>query len=134
MNVSKITFLTCILFFWLTGCSESNTPEAIAQSFSKALYSADFNKAKSLCTLETQEGIGFIAELCKDKVNEMKKSGVKAEVSNCKMDESGEKATVYLNVTNAFNLKTGEVDTQIQEQKVKLIKQDGKWQVVFKVK
>lgn len=133
MNLFKISFFACLLLLCLSGCSE-NSPEAVAKEFSEAVYGADFKKARSLCTPETQEGVDMIAEMCKDLTSKMKEAKVEVKVESCELDEKGEEAKVLLNVKNRLNLMSGKIDNDVRQEKVRVIKTDGKWLVVFKAK
>lgn len=130
----KLKMITMLMILvGLAACSSSNTPEAVAEKFNKALYKADFATAKTLCTEESKQAVDFIAAFASEKLDEMKKADVEYETTEVKISEDGNSAVVKGIVKGAIDLKTGEV-TESNESKLNLVKQDEKWLVEFKLK
>lgn len=117
----------------IAACSNSNTPESVAESFSKALYTADFEGAKVFCTEESKQAVDFIAAFATEKVAEMEKADIKFLAKEVKLSEDGNSATIEAVVTGAIDLKDGEVRDST-DTKLHMVKQDEKWLVDFKLK
>ena len=93
-----------------------------------------FEEAKEYCTPETREKIGMIEQMCEGKTDEMKAAKTKVEVASSKIEESGDKAKVILNVKNRLNLMTGTIEENTKQETVNLIKDEDKWRVIVKIK
>ncbi len=132
MRKSK-TFLLFAIAVLITACSGSNTPESVAESFSKALYTADFEGAKTYCTEESKQAVDFIAAFATEKVVEMKKADIKFLAKEVKLSEDGNSATIKAVVTGAIDLKDGEIRDST-DTKLHMVKQNEKWLVDFKLK
>ena len=117
----------------MMGCS-SNSPESVAKNFTQAIYDGNFEEAKEYCTPETREKIGMIEQMCEGKTDEMKAAKTKVEVASSKIEESGDKAKVILNVKNRLNLMTGTIEENTKQETVNLIKDEDKWRVIVKIK
>ena len=120
-------------FLALTACSGGGEPEMVAEKFMKAVYTADFEAAKTLCTDETKQTIDFIAAFAAEKKDEMKKADVKIEQKSVVIAEDGNSAEVELIVRGSLDLDKGETIDE-KEEKVKLVKVDDKWLVDYKLK
>ena len=56
MKLTKQTFVFSLLILLLASCSgNNNTPEAVALSFTKDIYTANFDKTKKVCTEEAKK-------------------------------------------------------------------------------
>jgi len=132
MRKSK-TFLLFAVAILIAACSNSNTPESAAESFSKALYTADFEGAKTFCTEESKQAVDFIAAFATEKVTEMKKADIKFLAKEVNLSEDGNSATIKAVVTGAIDLKDGEVRDST-DTKLHMVKQDEKWLVDFRLK
>ncbi len=117
----------------LTACSGGNEPEVTAEKFLKAVYTADFDGAKALCTEDSQQTIDLIAAFTTDKVSDMKKSNIKLEKKSVTLSEDGNSADVVFLASGVLDLKQGEI-SESKEEKVHLVKVDGKWLVENKLK
>lgn len=125
MKLTKYTLLISLLYILLAGCS-NNSPQTVAEEFYKAYHSANFKKAKSLCTADTKEGIDMMSSMMKEKdIKDIKSSKVKIEAVDCKIEDDGETAQVTIKITE---------ENREREQLVHLQKEEGQWLVVFKIK
>ncbi len=131
MKKFKIIFTLLPLLFG--ACSGGNGPEILAEKFLKAVYTADFENAKSLCTEDTKQTIDLIAAFTSGKIDEMKKSNIKIEKKDVTLSEDGNSADVIVVVSGSLDLQKGEVVNE-KEEKVHLVKVDDKWLVENKLK
>jgi hypothetical protein len=119
--------------FLFASCKSGSTPEAVAESFLKAVYTADFEKAKSLCTEESKQAIDFVAAFASQSVDDMKKAKVGFELISSTIAEDGNSAVVLAKVTGTLDLQKEEVIDE-KDEKVKLVKVNDKWLVDYKLK
>lgn len=117
----------------LAACSGGNGPEVTAEKFLKAVYTADFEGAKTLCTEDTKQTIDLIAAFTAEKVAEMKKANIKLEQKSVTLSEDGNSADVVFLANGVLDLQKGEV-SESKEEKVHLVKVDDKWLVENKLK
>ena len=109
----------------MTGCSGSNSPESVAKTFTEAFYTADFKKAKSLCSNDSKEVFDQLEEMLSDETTEaIKSADVKATVVSCELSDD------QINTVDI----TGRIQKKPKLQDVQLKKKDGKWEVIFKIK
>ncbi|MDD3320133.1 MAG: DUF4878 domain-containing protein [Paludibacter sp.] len=132
MRKLKAFMLFAIVLF-IAACSSSNTPESVAESFSKALYTANFDGAKSYCTEDSKQAVDFVAAFATEKVADMKKADIKFLAKDVKLSEDGNSATIDAVIMGAIDLKDGEVQDSTNT-KLHMVKQDEKWLVDFKLK
>lgn len=114
-------------------CSGGGGPEVVAEKFIKAVYTADFEGAKQYCTDETKQTIDFIAAFAAQKKDEMKKADVTIEQKSVVVAEDKNSAEVTLIVHGSLDLDKGEV-VDAKEEKLQVVKVDGKWLVDYKLK
>lgn len=119
--------------FALLGCKSDSSPEAVAESFLKALYTADFEQAKSFCTEESKQAIDFVAAFASQSVDQMKNAKVGFELLSSTISEDGSTAVVLAKITGTLDLQKNEV-VEEKEEKVNLVNIDGKWLVDYKLK
>jgi len=105
----------------------------VAEKFIKAVYTADFEGAKQYCTDETKQTIDFIAAFAAEKKDEMKKADVTIEQKSVVVAEDENSAEVTLIVHGSLDLDKGEV-VDAKEEKLQVVKVDGKWLVDYKLK
>ncbi len=130
----KLKFIFVLLpSLILASCSGGNGPEVTAEKFLKAVYTADFENAKALCTEETKQTIDLIAAFTTDKVAEMKKTNIKLEQKSVTLSEDGNSADVVFLASGILDLQKGEI-SESKEEKVHLVKVDNKWLVENKLK
>lgn len=133
MKNLNLFFLAVILFVLGACSSDSNSPEAVAEKFNKAIYSADFNAAKALCTNDSKQAVDLIASFVSEKAGEMKKANVKYETKSVNLSEDGNSADVEGILLNAYDLQNDIIADSI-ETKVHLVKENDKWLVDYKLK
>ncbi|HRZ98700.1 MAG TPA: DUF4878 domain-containing protein [Paludibacter sp.] len=126
-------FSLMLLIILFASCSGGNGPEKVSEKFMKAIYTANFDEAKSLCTEDSKQTIDFIAAFAAQKVDEMKKSDVKFEVTNVEISEDGNSAEVLGVIKGSLDLESGSA-IESKEEKVQLKKVDDKWLVENKLK
>lgn len=126
-------FSMMLLSILLASCSGGNDPGKVAEKFIVAIYTADFDGAKTLCTEDSKQTIDFIAAFASQKADEMKKSDVKFEVANVKIAEDGNSAEVTGVIKGSLDLESGSA-IESKEEKVQLKKVDDKWLVENKLK
>lgn len=132
MREFKKLFLLLPLLL-LGACSGGNKPEAVAEEFNKALYTADFDGAKAFCTEDSKQVVDFVAAFASEKKDEMKKANIKYEVKNVTIAEDGNSADVEGVVLGSIDLEKGGVNDSV-DSKVHLVKADEKWLVEYKLK
>ena len=126
----------CFLFLpvlVLASCSGGNNPEKIAEKFNKAIYTADFESAKALCTDQSKQAVDFVAAFASQKVDEMKKANIQFEVTNVTLAEDGNSAVVEAVVLGSIDLEKGGVKDSVDTE-TNLVKIQDKWLVEFKLK
>lgn len=129
-----VSFLVIALLSGLFACSPgAKGPEKVAKDFMKSVYTADFVKAKSLCTEESKQTIDLIATLTSDKTDKMKQSKVDYEIQNVIFSEDGNSATVTGLLKNSLDLQKGEI-VDSKEEQLKLVKVNDQWLVEYKIK
>uniref|UniRef100_UPI004026539D hypothetical protein n=1 Tax=Parabacteroides distasonis TaxID=823 RepID=UPI004026539D len=133
MKLSKI-FIFMLILIGMTGCSGSNSPESVAKTFTEAFYTANFKKAKSLCSNDSKEVFDKLEEMLSNEITEtIKSADVKATVVSCELSDDQKTAIVKLSVINTVDI-TGRIQKEPKLQDVQLKKKDGKWEVIFKIK
>lgn len=117
----------------MAACSGGNNPENVAEKFNKALYTADFDGAKALCTEDSKQAVDFIAAFASQNVEQMKKADIGYEVKNVIISEDGGSADVEGVVLGSIDLQKNEVKDSV-DSKIHLVKVDDKWLVEYKLK
>ena len=125
-------FLMLLPMLAFIGCSV-DSPEAVADKFIKALYTADFDGAKELCTAESKQAVDFVAAFASEKVEEMKNAKITVEQENVELAEGADSAVVKLIVHGSIDFEENEV-VESKSEKITLVKVDNKWLVDYKLK
>lgn len=125
--------IVALPFFILSACTGGNNPEDVAEKFTKAIYTADFDGAKELCTNDTKQTIDFVAAFASEKREEMQKAEISIDQKKVDIAPDGNSADVDMVVHGSIDLEKGEVE-DAKDEKVHLIKVDDKWQVEYKLK
>jgi len=126
-------FILFTSLVWLAACSNSNTPEDVAGNFNIAIYKADFEGAKALCTKESKQAVDFIAAFTAERVTDMRKADVRYITQKVTVSEDGNSADVEGLILGAIDLQKGEVIDSTQTM-LHLVKQQDKWLVDYKLK
>jgi len=101
----------------LVSCN-SNSPKAAAEKFVNGLTHMDYEAAKSVSTEDTKKMLEMMQQLTAMMPDSVKENAKKEKVTMGKEEVNGDKATV-----------TYTVSSNPAEQKVNLVKQNGKWLV-----
>jgi len=127
------SFMILLIMVLMASCSNSNTPETVATKFNIALYKADFEVAKGLCTEDTRKVVDFIAAMVQEKVPEMKKSDIKYKTKDVKLAEDGNSAEVEGIIMGSIDMNMGGVKDSVTT-KLHMVKLQDKWLVQYKLK
>jgi len=132
MRKLKLVIIT-LPFLILTACGGGNNPKDVAAEFVKAIYTADFDGAKEMCTNDTRQTIDFIAAFASEKKEEMQKADITVDQVKENIASDGNSADVEMVVHGSIDLQKGEVE-ESKVEKVHLVKVDDKWLVEYKLK
>lgn len=114
------TLLAAVAVLFLAGC-EKNTPEATAEKFLNAFYHMDYDKARSVSTDKSVEFVNQIEQFAIQQPDSTKQNAKLIKVNILNMDVNEEAGTAVATYT--------ESSTPGVEQKLKMVKQNGKWVV-----
>ncbi len=118
--VSLLLVVVAIVAF--NSCKKSDTPEAVAEKYLKAIGTQKFDDAKALVTEESKATIDFMAQMVTMGGEEAKKAAAEAKVEikdmKCETKEDAADCTCKVN--------DGKKE---EETKLHLVKKDGKWLV-----
>lgn len=101
----------------LVSCN-SNSPKASAEKFANGLTHMDYEAAKSVSTEDTKKMLDMMQQLTAMMPDSVKQNAKKEKVTMGKEEVNGDKATV-----------TYTTSSNPTEQKINLVKQNGKWLV-----
>lgn len=125
MKHIKIQGIFGILFLCLSMAACTPKPETTARDFVNAMTRTDFDKAKELCTIETQHNIDFFAVLIGNQKEEVRNTPVKFEID--KSISSVNNDTVQI-----IGRLYGEEGTiPLKKIDLQIIKHDNKWLVNY---
>jgi len=118
--VSLLLVVVAMVAF--NSCKKSDTPEAIAEKYVKAVEMQKFDDAKALVTEESKATIDMMSQMFAMGGEEAKKAAaeVKVEIKDMKCDTKDDASDCTCKVNNGKEEK---------EQKLHLVKKDGKWLV-----
>ena len=117
-NLFKLAVVAIVLVAF-TACGSSDSPEKVAEKFLSALGKKDFDGAKSLATKESQGTIDMVASISKMGVGQDNKEAKEPKIENIKCDTKENKSSCTYTSDG-------------QEQKLELLKENGKWLVSMK--
>lgn len=129
-NLKALFFLLPLLA--LVSCGSAG-PDLVAEKFIKALYTADFEGAKKLCTEDSKQAVDFVAAFAAEKLDDLKETKVSVEHESVEIAEDGNSAVVHLIVHGSLDLLDNEV-VDSKEEKINLVKVEDKWLVSYKLK
>jgi GH25 family lysozyme M1 (1,4-beta-N-acetylmuramidase) len=118
--MKKLLFLfsaSVILAIGLISCN-SNSPKSTAETFLNNFYHMDYKEAKTVATDETKKVLDMIEQFATMIPDSQKQNAKKIKIDIKDVKEEGDKATVVY--TTSENK---------QDQKLDLVKQNGKWLV-----
>ncbi len=118
--VSLLLVVVAMVAF--NSCKKSDTPEAIAEKYLKAVETQKFDDAKALVTEESKATIDMMSQMVAMGGEEAKKAAAsaKVEIKDMKCDTKGDASDCTCKINNGKEEK---------EQKLHLVKKDGKWLV-----
>lgn len=114
------TLLAVVAVLFLSSC-EKNTPEATAEKFLNAFYHMDYDKARSVSTEKSAEFVNQIEQFAIQQPDSTRQNAKLIKINILNMDVNEEAGTAMATYT--------ESGTPGVEQKLKLVKQNGKWMV-----
>jgi hypothetical protein len=118
--VSLLLVVVAIVAF--NSCKKSDTPEAVAEKYLKAMETLKFDDAKALATEESKGTIDMMAQLATMGGEEAKKAAAEAKIEikemKCETKEDVSDCTCKVN--------NGKEEKAVP---VHLVKKDGKWLV-----
>lgn len=131
LNLLTISFVLSIM-----SCSMGNTPENVAVEFMEAFHSFNFDKAMELCTNDTKGAMARQKEFLERGQEKESLEITKPKVSFVESEwaEDGESAVVRVTVENSILMPKNKNADRLPEIRVDLVKEDGKWRVVFRGK
>jgi hypothetical protein len=109
--------VTVLLAAGLTGCN-SNSPKATADKFLNNFYHMDYKEAKTVATDDTKKVLDMIEQFATMIPDSQKQNAKKIKIDIKDVKEEGDKATVVYTTSESK-----------QDQKLDLVKQNGKWLV-----
>jgi hypothetical protein len=109
--------LLCSLFLFLGGCRKDSSKD-VAERFANAFHHRDYKTAMSLATATSRTQLETISQFAGNLPDASAQEAKNILVVMGKGEEKGDRATYYYTTS----------DSDI-EQKINLIKVDGKWQV-----
>ncbi len=114
--------LSAVVFaaLFMVSCNKNN-PKDVADKWLTSFYHMDYEEAKKVSTDETKGLVNTFQELTRSLADSSKQEMKKIQVTIKDVKEEGDKATV--------TYTTSEEDAK--EQKLAMIKKDGKWLVEF---
>jgi hypothetical protein len=129
-NLMKFGLLLLVVVS-MSACKSGGKPETVAKEFLTALNKMDYDKAKTFGTEETGKMVDMIKSFStmggdEAKLAEAKKKTEKAEIEILKTEMAGDTAAVC-----QYKL-TGIEGQEPKEDKIDLVKRDGKWLVNWK--
>lgn len=129
--MKKITLLLAILVaFVVSACSSTATPEGVAEKYTIAVYTADFETAKEYSNEKSKPMVDFIAGMVSKAIEPMKASSPSFEVVAVEVAEDGNTAVVEAKILNAVEFEDSNFATaESQDIEVQLTNEDGKWLV-----
>lgn len=118
--VSLLLVVVAMVAF--NSCKKSETPEAVAEKYLKAIGTQKFDDAKALVTEESKATVDFMAQMVTMGGEEAKKAAAEAkvEIKDMKCDTKGDASDCTCKVNDG---------KKEEEQKLHLVKKDGKWLV-----
>ena len=118
--VSLLLVVVALVAF--NSCKKSETPEAVADKYLKAIGQMKFDEAKTLVTEESKPTIDFMVQMSTMGGEEAKKAAAtaKIEIKDMKCETKGDASDCVCKVNDG---------KKEEETKLHLVKKDGKWLV-----
>lgn len=113
------TFIAAIIVASFASCN-NNTPEAAAQQFLTGFYHMEYDKAREVSTEDTKSLVDLVEQFSVSSPDSAKKEAKNTKIEIIDVKEDGDNATV-----------TYKVSSEPGEQKLNMVKQNGKWLASF---
>ena len=115
-----IQALVAVIFAVSFTACNSNTPEAAAEKFLTGFYHMEYDKAREVSTEDTKSLVDLVEQFSVSSPDSAKKEAKSTKIEILDVKEEGETATV-----------TYKVSSEQGEQKLNMVKQNGKWLASF---
>lgn len=112
-----LAIFAAVLMLGMVSCSD-NSPKATAEKFLNAFYHMEYDKAREVSTDKAIELVNLMEQFSVQYPDSAKQNAKKIKVEILDVKEEGDNAVV-----------TYTVSSEPGEQKLKLVKQNGKWLV-----
>lgn len=112
-----LTFIAAIMMLGMVSCAD-NSPKATAEKFLNSFYHMEYEKAREVSTEKAKELVNLMEQFSVNYPDSAKQNAKKIAINILDVKEEGDNATV-----------TYTVSSEPGEQKLKLVKQNGKWLV-----
>lgn len=106
-----------VLLLGLTACN-NDSPEAVAKQFLNSFYHMEYDKAREVSTDRAIELVNLMEQFSAQQPDSTRQNAKRIGIDILDVKEDGDNAVV-----------TYSVSTEPGEQKLKLVKQNGKWLV-----
>lgn len=125
-----VILAACLALLAVSSCS-SEGPLKVAEDFSAAFYTADFEKAATYCTEDGASILTVITTMMPSEIKEkMKASNPKVSVDGLSFDaDNKNEATVRLKISNYIDSKSGKLKTEPTVEELDMVSEDGVWKV-----
>lgn len=119
MMYRKLTmFFVAILMTGMAACNKNN-PEAVAEQFLSGFYHMEYEKARQVSTEETKQLVNLMEQFAIQYPDSVKQNAKKKKIDLVEVKEDGDNAVATYTVSDEPGV----------QQKLKLVKQNGKWLV-----
>lgn len=119
MMYRKLTvFFVAILMMGMAACNKNN-PEAVAEQFLTGFYHMEYEKARQVSTEETIQLVNLMEQFAIQYPDSVKQNARKKQIDLIEVKEDGDNAVATYTVSDEPGV----------QQKLKLVKQNGKWLV-----
>jgi len=119
MMYRKLTvFFVAILMMGIAACNKNN-PEAVAEQFLSGFYHMEYEKARQVSTEETKQLVNLMEQFAIQYPDSVKQNAKKKKIDLVEVKEDGDNAVATYTVSDEPGV----------QQKLKLVKQNGKWLV-----
>lgn len=119
MMYRKLTVLfVAILIMGMAACNKNN-PEAVAKQFLSGFYHMEYEKARQVSTEQTIQLVNLMEQFAIQYPDSVKQNAKKKKIELVEVKEEGDNAVAIYTVSDEPGV----------QQKLKLVKQNGKWLV-----
>jgi hypothetical protein len=119
MMYRKLTmFFVAILMIGMAACNKNN-PEAVAKQFLNGFYHMEYEKARQVSTEQTIQLVNLMEQFAIQYPDSVKQNAKKKKIELVEVKEDGDNAVALYTISDEPGV----------QQKLKLVKQNGKWLV-----